>query len=91
MNTLETTRTEQLANTLDIVVEHQPRERAIHCTGCATLTWQAQHGYCDDCIRRGHLRTTCACREGVLAAHVQQHLSGQIPPLGTSECSICDE
>ncbi len=68
-----TTRTAQLPDRLDIVVEHQPRERAVQCVGCgARDQWQAQHGYCDRCIARGLLRTTCGCREGVLAAQAEK-------------------
>lgn len=55
--------------TLQVLVEHQPRERAIRCTGCgAGNQWDAQHGYCNSCIDRGRLHTSCRCSEGVRAA-----------------------
>ncbi len=77
MTTEQLTRTTQTAVTVHdlqlITIEHQPRERAVQCAGCgAGNQWQAQHGYCDRCITRGLLRTTCGCREGVLAAQAEK-------------------
>lgn len=68
--TLTTTRPAQTPDTLQVLIEHQPREREVQCHTCGARTFDAQHGICDRCIDAGRLTTTCTCREGIRAAQV---------------------